>query len=104
MMLDARVSLSLACVYCQQVCDIKRTPNIHYLSPGRLCSVEDIYRQIKKRPGRAKILASTLVEMKYGGQAKIVFVRDRRKKDWLSLLTTDTTLADDEVVRIYGKR
>ena len=86
------------------ICMIKRTPNIHYLFQGKLCSVEDIYRQLKKRPGRARILASTLVEMKYGGQAKIVFVRDRRKKDWLPLLTTDTALADEEVVRIYGKR
>ena len=36
--------------------------------------------------------------------AKLVFVRDRRKKDWLALLSTDTNLADDEIVRIYGKR
>ena len=86
------------------ICMIKRTPTIHYLFRGKSCSVDDIYRQIKKRPGRAKILASTLVEMKYGGQAKIVFVRDRRNKNWLALLTTDTDLPDAEVVRIYGKR
>ncbi|WP_031385443.1 transposase, partial [Desulfonatronum thiodismutans] len=64
----------------------------------------DIYRQIKKRPGRAKILASVRVEMKYGGQAKIIFVRDRHNRDWLALLTTDIDLPDEEVVRIYGKR
>ena len=33
---------------------------------------------------------------------KIVFVRDRRKKDWLALLSTDSELADTEEVRIYG--
>lgn len=86
------------------ICMIKRTPTIHYLFRGKLCSVDDIYRQIKKRPGRAKILASVLVGMKYGGQAKIVFVRNRHKKDWLALLTTDIDLPDAEVVRIYGKR
>ena len=36
--------------------------------------------------------------------AKLVFVRDKRKKDWLALLSTDTKLADEDVVRIYGKR
>lgn len=86
------------------ICMIKRTPNIHYTFRGRQCSVDDIYRQIKKRPGRAKVLASARVEMKYGGQAKIVFVRDRHKKDWLAILTTDIDLPDEEVVRIYGKR
>ena len=34
----------------------------------------------------------------------MVFVRDKRKKDWLALLSTDTTLPDADVVRIYGKR
>lgn len=86
------------------ICMIKRTPTIHYLFRDRLCSVDDIYRQIKKRPGRARILASALVGMKYGGQAKIVFVRNRHNKDWLALLTTDIDLPDTEVVRIYGKR
>lgn len=86
------------------VCMIKRTPKIHYLFQGKPCTLEAIYRKLKKRPGRARILASTLVDMKYGGQAKIVFVRDRRKKDWLALLTTDVDLQDEEVVRIYGKR
>jgi hypothetical protein len=60
--------------------------------------------------GRAKILASVTVgigQLEGGEQvsAKIVFVRDRRtKKKWLALLTTDTELPDEEVVRIYGKR
>jgi hypothetical protein len=66
--------------------------------------VDGIYRLLKKRPGRAKLLASALVTMKDGSPAKIVFVRDRRKKDWLAILTTDIHLPDEEVVRLYGKR
>ena len=34
----------------------------------------------------------------------MVFVRDRRKKDWLALLSTDIHLPDEDVVRVYGKR
>ena len=63
-----------------------------------------IYRRLKKRRGRAKILASTNVLLKDTVPAKLVFVRDRRKKDWLALLSTDTGLADEDIVRIYGKR
>ncbi|MFP4398108.1 MAG: transposase, partial [Desulfonatronovibrio sp.] len=86
------------------VCMVKKTPKIFYEYQGKCYTLEGIYRLLKKRPGRAKILASTIVNMKYGGQAKIVFVRDKRKKDWLALLTTDTDLPNEEVVRLYGKR
>ena len=44
------------------------------------------------------------MQLKDGRLVKLVFVRDKRKKDWLALLSTDTTLADDDVVRIYVKR
>lgn len=86
------------------ICMIKKTPKIFYDYKGKQCTVEGIYRLLRKRPGRAKILASAVVGMKYGGQAKIVFVRDKRKKDWLALLTTDVKLPNEEVVRLYGKR
>jgi len=36
--------------------------------------------------------------------AKIVFIRDRRSKKWLALLTTDTTLTAQEIVELYGRR
>ena len=36
--------------------------------------------------------------------AKIVFVRDRRSKKWLALLSTDTTLAAEEIIKLYGRR
>lgn len=63
-----------------------------------------IYRKLKKRRGRAKILASTTVTLKDGPAVKLLFARDRRKKDWLAILSTDTGLADEEIIRIYGKR
>jgi len=43
-------------------------------------------------------------ELKDGLKAKLFFVRNKHKKDWLALLTTDLTIADEDVVRIYGKR
>ena len=37
--------------------------------------------------------------------AKIVCVRNiSRKKDWLAIISTDTTISEEEIIRIYGKR
>ena len=63
-----------------------------------------IYRRLSKRRGKEKILASASVMLNDSVAAKLVFVRDRRKKDWLALLSTDTEAADEDIVRIYGKR
>jgi IS4 transposase len=86
------------------ICMARKMETIHYYYDEKWRSLNEIYRLVKKRPGRARILSSALVTLKGGQQAKLVFVRDRRKKDWLSLLTTDTSLDDSEVVRLYGKR
>jgi len=83
---------------------VKKTPKIFYRYNGHAMDLIAIYGKLKKRRGRAKILASTLVQLKDGQKAKLVFVRDSRKKDWLALLSTDTSLPDADIIRIYGKR
>ncbi len=83
---------------------VKKSPKIYYRYNGYALDLMAIYRKLKKRPGRAKILASTLVQLKDGRTVKLVFVRDSRKKDWLALLSTDVTLTDADIIRIYGKR
>ena len=83
---------------------VRKSPMIHYIWRDRSMDLMAIYRRLKKRRGRAKILASTVACLKDGRRVKLVFVRDKHKKDWLALLTTDTQLADEDVIRIYGKR
>jgi len=83
---------------------VKKSPKIYYQYNGYALDLMAIYRKLKKRRGRAKILASTIVQLKDGQKAKLVFVRDRRKKDWLALLSTDIALPDADIIRIYGKR
>lgn len=83
---------------------VRKTPMIHYVFNGQPMDVMAIYRRLRKRRGRARILASTVVALKDGHPAKLVFVRDKRKKDWLALLSTDTRQAEEDIVRIYGKR
>ena len=86
------------------ICMIKRTKKVHYSFENEQLDVMSIYHRIRKRPGRAKVLASVVVTMNNGDPARIVFVRNKHKKDWLALLSTDVELAEEDVVRIYGKR
>ena len=74
-------------------------------------SCKEIYAQCKKRCGRSRYLLSVPIEV-YGGEpeaapipAKLVFVRNRsNRKDYLVLICTDTTLSEDEIIQLYGKR
>ena len=83
---------------------VKKTPKIYYDYMGERVDIKTIYRRLKKRRGKAKILGSTQVGLKNGPTAKLIFVRDKRKKDWLAILSTNTMLSDENIVRIYGKR
>lgn len=86
------------------ICMVKKTPKVHYRYGNQRLDLMNIYKRLKKRRGRAKIKASVVVTFTDGTPAKLVFVRDSRKTDWLALLSTDTSLADDKIVQTYGKR
>ena len=48
---------------------------------------------------------SIIVTTKNGIPVKLVFVRNRNnKRDWLTVLSTDLSLSDEEIIRIYGNR
>ena len=71
-------------------------------------SLVSIYSKNRKRRGRSRYLLSVTVEAVKDGEAipaKVVYVRNRNKrKEYLCLISTDTTLSEDEIIRIYGKR
>lgn len=55
--------------------------------------------------GARNIFGSLVVTTKKGIPVKIVFVRNRNKKsECLYILSTDISLSDEEIVRIYGNR
>jgi len=83
---------------------VKKTEKILYGFDGQWLDLKAIYRRLRKKPGRAKVLASTVVQLKKGPAAKLVFVRERHTRDWLALMSTATDLTAADVVRIYGKR
>lgn len=91
------------------LCMLKITEKIFYRYQGEDLHLAAIYRKIRKRRGRAKILASVMVGIGEDDKgvpvsAKIVFARDRRTKKWLALLSTDTTLDDEQIITAYKRR
>ena len=71
-------------------------------------SLISIYRKNKKRRRRSRYLLSVEVEIIKDGNvipAKVVYVRNRNnRKDYLCLLSTDLSLEENEIIRLYGKR
>ena len=97
-------TIALLSKHISVICMVKKTSKVHYGFEGQPLCVKTIYKRLRKRRGRAKILASAVVTIKNGQLVKLVFVRDRRKKDWLVVLSTDIELPESDIVRIYGKR
>ena len=87
---------------------VKKTPKMFFRYNGEDMSLITIYNKNKKRRGRYKYLLSVLVEVVKDGEvipAKVVYVRNRNKrKEYLCLISTDTTLDENEIIRAYGKR
>jgi hypothetical protein len=91
------------------VCMLKDTGKVTYELQGWPLCLKDLYKSVRKRSGRAKVLAEVLVTIGSDDQgisvsAKIVFVRDRNSKKWLALLSTDTNLTAEEIINLYGRR
>ena len=84
-------------------------PKIHYLYNGEKLSVKEIYRKNAKRRGRSRYLLSVVAEIMSSEGAmlpvRLVYVRKRgKRKEYLVLLSTDMSLSEEEIIRIYGKR
>lgn len=79
--------------------------NQKYIYAGKEYSLPQ-FRKFLRYESRKSILGSIVVATKADGiQVKIVFVRKRNKKsEWLYVLSTDISLSDAEIIRIYGNR
>jgi len=88
---------------------VKKTSKVHYRYNGDMISSVAIYRRNRKRRGRSRYLLSVEAEI-LGNDGvvlpvRLVYVRKRgKKKEYLVLLSTNMSLSEEEVIRIYGKR
>jgi hypothetical protein len=78
-----------------------------YRYNDKLLKLEDLFKLVRPTLRKKDFLGSIQVCLQTDKQTpvKIVFVKNRNKKsEWLAILSTDTTLSDEEIVRIYGMR
>ena len=85
---------------------VKKSSKIKYGYQDGRFNIKEIYSKNRKRRGRSKYLLS--INVTVGEEeipAKIVCIRNKsKKKDWLAILCTDTSLSEEEIIRTYGKR
>ena len=86
------------------ICMLKDHPKWFYEYNGKKLRLSDLYGKLKKKRGKAKVKASVLVRLPDGNKARVIFVPCDKKRGWLALLSTNITIADDEIIRLYGKR
>lgn len=83
---------------------VKKTKQ-RYLVNGRLVSLKQLYQSAQPVESQKGVLRSIHCVMANGTPVKIVFIRNRNKKsEWLAILSTDCTLTEQEIIRIYGMR
>jgi hypothetical protein len=91
------------------ICMLKISSKIHYFYNGEWLNLKDIYKTITPN-SKGDIIGSITASIRESKKSpelydvKIVFVKDRHSKNWLAVLSTDLTITDEEVIRIYGKR
>ena len=87
---------------------VKKTPKMFFRYKGEDMSLVSIYNKNKKKRGRSRYLLSVMVDVVKDGEiipAKVVYVRNRNKrKEYLCLISTDVSLDENEIIRIYGNR
>lgn len=83
---------------------VKATNQRYFVNQKRV-DLKELYRLASPTKESKGILRSINTTMVNGVAVKVVFVRNRNKKsDWLAILSTDCTLTEKEIVRIYGMR
>ena len=77
-----------------------------YQVGSRTVDLKELYGLAQPVLGSSStVLRSIVTCMKPGIAMKVVFVRHRHKKnEWLAILSTDITLTETEILRIYGMR
>jgi hypothetical protein len=88
--------------------------NKKYVFNAQRLNCKEIFARSKKRRGRSRYLLSVNAQLPYQPDkeseeilipVKLVFVRNKNKRnEYLVLLSTDLSLSEEDVIRIYSKR
>ncbi len=92
---------------------LKTNSKQYYEYDGKMMNIKTLYAIHRKRRGKAMWKLSLPVNLlvKEGSKVieripvKIVYLPNRANhKEWICLLSTDTTMSEEEIIRQYGKR
>jgi hypothetical protein len=76
-----------------------------YQVGGQMVSLKELYQYASPLQRKKGILRSITTTMANGVSVQVVFFQNRNKKsEWLAILSTDCTLSEQDIVRIYGIR
>lgn len=82
-----------------------KATNQRYLVKNKRVGLKTLYRAAQPVTGHRTLLRSIRTTMANGINVNVVFVTNRNKKsEWLAILSTDCTLSEQEMIRIYGMR
>jgi hypothetical protein len=84
----------------------KRGPKRQYWFNGKKYTLDQLMSKCNRNKKSSSIIGSLHVTMTSGTTpVKVVFIRHRSNPNkWLVILSTDQSLSDEEIVRIYGYR
>ena len=93
------------------ICMVKDSSKIHYCLNEQWLDIKKLHSIVSKTAVKnGKILGSITVSIRESKDnpdllpVKLVFVENRQADGFLTVLSTDTELTEEEILRIYGKR
>ena len=86
----------------------KISPNLCYWYNGEKKCAASIYRSLKVRAKKRAVIAS--ISVRFGRDyetaipVKLLFVRNRNDQGWLTIISTNTKLSDETIIKLYSLR
>ena len=90
------------------ICMLKSMYRVYYTYKGQDYTLNDLFREAPRNRRHSAVISSIIVKIhnseKSEQYARIVFLKSNNGNDWIALLSTDLTIPDTEIVRLYSKR
>lgn len=90
------------------ICMLKSMYRIYYTYKGQDYTLNDLFREAPRNRRHSAVISSIIVKIhnseKDEQYVRLVFLKSNSGDGWIALLSTDLTIPDTEVVRLYGKR